>query len=33
MMQIKVRAIVNAKKERIVKDGEIFPRDKQETAT
>jgi len=31
-MQIKVRAIVNAKKERIVKDGEIFTRDKRETA-
>lgn len=32
-MQIKIKVITNAKKERIIKDGEIFPRDKQETAS
>ncbi|MEK7180968.1 MAG: DUF167 domain-containing protein [Patescibacteria group bacterium] len=31
-MQIKIKVITNAKKERIIKDGEIFPRAKRETA-
>jgi len=31
-MQIKIKVITNAKKERIIKDGEIFPRAKSETA-
>lgn len=31
-MQIQIRAVTNAKKERIVKEGEIYPHTKRETA-
>lgn len=31
-MQIKIRVITNAQKERIIKEGEVYPRAKRETA-